>query len=66
MSQAGIDTAAVMIAFGLDGYKWLKTSDSLQQRVMVELFERVKEEKERQEHNLAVAIALQVSKLFKK
>lgn len=66
MSQEFIKTAAQLAVLGLDPMRFLETKDGLERSIMVELGRHMAELKGKMDHSLAVDIANQVGKLFKR
>lgn len=65
LSQGIVDTAADLAALGLDPLQFLRIRDSMERSLIMEIYERMLKRKEILDHNLAVAIATEVSKIFK-
>jgi hypothetical protein len=55
-----------MAALGLDPLKFLETRSTLERALLIELHNRTLKVKQTMDHNLAVEIANQVGRLFKK
>jgi hypothetical protein len=61
-----IEEAAQMAALGLDPFKYLHSEDITERTMLIELHNRVRDIREKMDENLAVEIANNVGKLFKK
>jgi hypothetical protein len=61
-----VETASRLGAIGLDPLKFLNTKSSIERSLMIHLANRIIAHKEIQDQNLAVKIAENVGKLFKK
>lgn len=63
-----ISTVAAVSYFcgGSLGWKLLNSTDRIERDLIVELSKRIQKMKEIESHNLAVEIASQVSKMFKR
>ena len=62
----GIESAAQMALLGLDPFRFLDTHDYFERALLIQLHNRVMVLKKIQDENLAVAIANNVGRLFKK
>jgi hypothetical protein len=65
-STAVVHNAAYVAFFGLDPIKYLNLSDPVERALYQEVATRLKELHEIRDHNLAVEIANQVGRLFKR
>jgi hypothetical protein len=66
MNKEAIENASRLGALGLDPIKYLTTRNKIERHLMVEVANRMIKHKEIMDQNLAVKIAEQVSKLFKR
>jgi hypothetical protein len=65
VSEGLIDTAAEMAMLGLDPLKFLYTKDDMERDLFFVLRDKLIEQREKFDNNLAVAIATQINELFK-
>lgn len=61
-----IEEAARMASLGLDPFKYLSSRDQQERLMMVELTNKIHTIRETMDENLAILIANQVGKLFKR
>jgi hypothetical protein len=62
----GIRTAGELGALGLDPMRYLETKDGFERNLMVVVGQEIANARQRLDHNLAIDIANNVGKLFKK
>jgi hypothetical protein len=61
-----VESAAQLAFFGLDPFKFLNCRDPVERMIFIEMAKYLQKMHEVRDHNLAVEIANQVGRLFKK